>query len=211
VTERPILFSGPMIPPILDGSKTQTRRLRGLNQINENPGDWRLQGQNIHGEWLFYGKGDEDAVAIRCPYGVPGDRLWVREGFALLNEAAGFVIGNCEYRATAPDDFFGIWRPSIHLPRKFSRILLEVTGVKVERVQDISWKDAAAEGVTAWGGRDCPGCVGGMCSHPDEKPCSTFMVGYKVEFNRLWDTINSKQFPLSANPWVWAVAFRRLS
>ena len=178
--ERPILFSAPMVRALLAGTKTQTRRtcnhpgLKDLSYI-VNCGD---------GWW-----GDEEGdFQARCPYGQPGDRLWVRETFCddWLADAGGVA-----YRADGGMDaeMFDAgctWRPSIHMPRSLSRITLEVTGVRVERLQDISEADAIAEGTPFPFG----GWVGG--------------------YQKLWESINGPG-SWDLNPWVWVVEFKRVT
>ncbi|MBW7932469.1 MAG: hypothetical protein H3C62_02410 [Gemmatimonadaceae bacterium] len=151
----------------------------------------------------------EDSLWIECAYGVPGDRLWVRETFQYEAKTDAFEwdVRNCiiRYRATEPgagpwltaeDDISDAWRPSIHMPRWASRLTLEVTGVRVERVQDISEEDAKAEGSTVpW------------MYKATQEPVAT----HRAAFARLWDSINAKRAPWSSNPWVWVVAFKPIA
>lgn len=158
---------------------------------------------------------------IRSPFGEAGDRLWVRETFsprgkhgeeAAITEAAFAVLvdGAQVYRdgsafaaleSYAPGAFDDMrFRPSIHMPRWASRITLEVTGVHVERLHDITEEDARAEGVTPE--TDIP--PGFLNSHGDPTTC-------RGAFAMLWDRINAKRAPWASNPWVWVVGFRRLS
>lgn len=192
---RPILFSGPMVRALLDGRKTQTRRA--------------VKGTAL--EWLQPGMFTPEYVAdpgnALCPYGVPGDRLWVKETHAVvmpsksgkLEYDGARLIEDTEhgtpvevwYRA---DGELGVmstmfddgprWKPSIHMRREYSRLTLEVTGVRVERVQDISEADAKAEG--------CDEC--GWDTARDE-------------FAELWVSINGVE-SWDANPWVWVVGFK---
>lgn len=189
MAERPILFSGPMVRAILDGRKTQTRRIVkpqphgdcaaievGLyhpvvidRHGDEQPGAEIFGAYSLDGEW-----------GVKCPYGMPADRVWVRETW-IPSDMGGF-----HYRAT--DEVLPcIWRPSIHMPRKASRLTLEITAVRVERLQDISEADARAEGL-ALAGAILPGRAAGC-------------------FSRLWDGINGKRAPWSSNPWVWVIDF----
>lgn len=175
--ERPILFSGSMVRAILEGRKTNTRRVVKLNyagRIARSGKQWHV---------------DDPAAALGCPYGQSGDLLWVRETWGLPWHHAQRPYF---YRATDEDavgwhpDFDG-WKPSIHMPRSASRISLEVAGVRVERVQDISAEDAWAEGIP---------------HSPDVNPLH--------EFEELWDSINAKRgFGWDANPLVWVVEFRK--
>jgi hypothetical protein len=209
--ERPILFSAEMVRALLDGRKTQTRRVAKLNAA----GRVKLPGSphNWHCE-------DPDA-ALACPYGQPGDRLWVRETWQQFwkeeipaerysqQGRSGSPSRRPEtmrvvYRADGeisqhPEYGEAIWRPSIHMPRWASRILLEITNVRVERVQEISDLDARAEGLEA----QASGCgwqVG-----------DKFHSGHSVDcFSKLWDSINAARgFGWDVNPWVWVIEFRR--
>lgn len=188
--ERPILFSAPMVRAILEGRKTQTRRV-------VKPPKWSDADE------IFFIGNDSIAVPdddhadyfIACPYGQPGDRLWVRETFRLFDssECGCYDLCNClryhgrpVYRATA-DDGESKWTPSIHMPRWASRILLEITGVRVERLQDISESDCCAEG----------------CGSPITRDLK------KPQFMALWQSINGPD-SWDANPWVWVVEFKVL-
>lgn len=210
--ERPILFSAPMVRALLDGTKTQTRRV-----VKPQPRHLLIRSSN-DGEWY-----DADCVSpgtlVKCPYGAPGDRLWVRETFGMwpgsLDEERQTL-----YRATVPEapggwpsrrgpiaDFVR-WRPSIHMPRRFSRLTLEIVSVRVERVQEISEADALAEGVPlcdysfgrAYGG-DLTG--DGITRVPMDSARSAFLC--------LWDSINAARgFSWASNPWCWCIAFKRV-
>jgi hypothetical protein len=214
--ELPILFSAPMVRAILDGRKTQTRRVvkpqpppaaavramagvdYGLFTDHRSPNEFR--------ECL----GGAEASAVprfRCPYGVSGDRLWVREAWGLHDTQPNDGPDNAHvyYRATDGDRHYlryQLWRPSIHMPRWASRITLEVTEVRVERVQDISEDDAQAEGVD-------PGCLtcGENCVYSGG--CGYCRPCYRDSFIGLWEQINAKRgFGWDVNPWVWAVTFK---
>lgn len=202
--ERPILFSGPMVRALLDGSKTQTRRVckpaANLSAVVEVP-DPLERGQVYNGSHF----GDEDGeVQFACPYGGRGDRLWVRETFARIDGQTRPWI-ETDYRATYQHgdrlgDSLGIkkrWSPSIHMPRHASRITLEITGVRVERLQEISEADARAEGAPP--------------SHPSIDRISR-EYGYadfpRSWYAQLWGQINGAD-AWAANPWVWAIEFRR--
>ena len=190
--ERPILFSGPMVRAILDGSKTQTRRI--AKEFNEMP--------NLDGILRRFPNQEG------CPYGTPGDRLWVRETFAQGVEGCP---GGISYRA----DHFDPkgdgpahpmkWRPSIFMPRIASRILLEITDVRVQRLQEISDEDVRAEGIEELALQaDEPGAW--WTAAPDRRFHSRTPRG---AFLRLWREIHGDG-SWDANPWVWAITFRRL-
>ena len=171
--ERPILFSAPMVRALLAGTKTQTRRI--------------IKPQHL----AFF---NQDAAAMLSdwnerplPYGQPGDRLWVRETFGHFECNQHFKPGcNVYYRADGNCLELEPWRPSIHMPRWASRITLEITSVRVERLQDISEADAIAEGVYT------------------DPACPAYDA-----YAQLWDEINGLG-SWEANPWVWVIEFRRL-
>lgn len=226
--ERPILFSAPMVRAILAGTKTQTRRIvKPQPQPNGGEGLHPVAPYcNPHGSWAWvlaatgHGSGGN---LFDCPYGQPGDRLWVRETWQgpLLDseehEAAQFredgpdafkKPGFCAYRATDTLDAVDLdgndlgWRPSIHMPRWASRISLEITGVRVERLQDISEADAIAEGISAKeDGRYHCGC-----DDDGEILCKSPVTAYAW----LWNSINGDG-AWAANPWVWVVEFKRVA
>lgn len=195
--ERPILFSSAMVLAILANTKTQTRRA-----IKPQPTHFNPVGVPRR---VVPDGGPSDM--IRCPYGQPGDRLWVRETFAPRTLGAWSVLDQHMkplYRADADrPEWKRIWRPSIHMPRWASRITLEITGVRVGRLQDISEADARSEGCTQnhngyfWGG---PHQTGGM------KQMATALQAYQD----LWESINGPG-SWDANPWVWVLEFRRLN
>lgn len=217
IRERPILFSAPMVKAILDGRKTVTRRVVKPQPDDSTPGYWSWLAR----KGLPVGRVAAEALS---PFGQPGDRLWVRETFSSVDvnghksspREAHFVVlpdGTQVCRdgtvlAALPEyargAFDGItWRPSIHMPRWASRIMLEVVSVRVERLHEITEDDARAEGVDdgpGLGGRLYPGT--GAARGP---------LGHRRVFSLLWEMINGKRAPWASNPWVWRVEFRRVS
>tara|TARA_E500000305_G_scaffold106512_1_gene105244 strand:+ start:447 stop:1016 length:570 start_codon:yes stop_codon:yes gene_type:complete len=186
--ERPILFNGDMVRAILEGRKTMTRRV-----MKHQPGEVTAVGRP-----LFFQDGDTGRrVSPKCPYGQQGDHLWVRETFAdEAGDTRKYLGDHIYYRADGDgvDLQGGFWTPSIYMPRWASRITLEVTGVRVERLQDISEVDAHNEGIT----------LDMLPYNPaDQHPCRTWFRG-------LWEQINGPG-SWDANPWVWVVEFRRLT
>jgi hypothetical protein len=193
-TERPILFSGPMVLAILSGRKTQTRR------VIKTVADRQLN------QFLHYMATAVDPD-LKCPYGKPGDRLWVREtwaktGFDLVTYRADNttlqMVENHEWDHTD-------WRPSIHMPRWASRITLEITGVRAERLQAIvnNPSDCIAEGISHPDGYDF------LWQRYDGEMSACSMPW--VSFSTLWDSINAKRgYGWDQNPWVWAIEFKRV-
>ena len=199
MTEKPILFSGPMVRAILSGSKTQTRRV-----LKPQPRCASVWQEKATGRWLSNDRhGGDEYIPVRW---APGDSLWVREVFSGPHECADTPPG--EWRNVAiwywadgnPEE--GHWtkpKPSIHMPRWASRITLAVTGVRVERLQSISEADALAEGMRApyLGDGDPP---------YEEIPS---MIGPVQQFRNLWNTINGPG-AWDANPYVCMIEFRRM-
>lgn len=218
MSEKPILFSGPMVQAILAGRKTQTRRV--IKPLI--PAGYRLWWRPIdnHFVWTDHQQGEKgNLINLTSPY-QPGDLLWVRESWCPANSENGPVV--C-YRAdlhrrylvdeSYPVDYDrfpagrgawicwasdlesgteGAWRPSIFMPRWASRITLRVTNVRAQHLQDISEEDAKAEGISAW--------------HD-----TTTGTVYRPEFQLLWDSINAKRgYSWASNPWVWAVTFEQV-
>ncbi len=224
--ERPIIFSGEMVRAILDGRKMQTRRVvKPQPDFFEPDATW-LAGAGHSGDGWYVASGeypDEGSEFYACPYGKPGNRLWVRETWLQMDRdhwsvpdslPAGEGPRGIVYRAsckTTPDGeqarlAYGYkWRPSIHMPRWASRITLAVTGVQVERLKNIGQWGARAEGVRVRpDGRF--GCF--CCTSKDELG---FVIA-KHAFGHMWNRINAKRgFGWDTNPWVWVIEFRRLT
>ncbi|MDR3444731.1 hypothetical protein [Dyella sp.] len=221
--ELPILFSAPMVRAILEGRKTVTRRIVNPQPTRETT-SWHRDCSGS-GRWMALGPAPATSGTRQtmpwapCPYGQPGDRLWVRESLGYDAEyghyyAAGGRHGEtvhlCElfddpesetgysYDGNIPDR--GI--PSIHLPRRYSRITLEVTGVRVERLQDISEHQAKAEGIP-------PGGPTGMSFGIPGMSRAHYLGTAREAFSVLWGDINGAG-SWDANPWVWAVEFSRI-
>lgn len=212
--ERGLIFSAPMVRSILAGTKTQTRR---IVKPSGNDGSFVIVKQ-ADGSWWPHRSDDGESVFVtrrergreylddepmRCPYGRSGDRLWVKETH---HSSPHF---DCLYRADYDDCAVlpkvvahGGWKPSIHMPRRLSRITLEITAVRVERLHDISGDDAAAEGVdpiAAWR-------TGEPVEHfgmPSKTPVPV------LRYAKLWESLHGPG-SWDASPWVWVVAFRRV-
>lgn len=217
--ERPVIFSGPMVNAILEGHKTQTRRVIKPQPVVEPDGrmHWNGIGWTRHHERLT---GPNGTMLMKCPFGQPGDRLWVRETWDFLPaglpsaphnaEIVYWADGSTEPR-TAPVDFspfiYGheARRPSIHMPRWASRITLEIESVRVERLQAISEEDARAEGITDGG------CLN--CGNPEPCECPYPTPDARDAFIRLWESVNGEKPGRSwfSDPWVWVIEFRQVT
>ncbi|MDN7494886.1 hypothetical protein QZM89_06790 [Burkholderia gladioli] len=228
--ERPILFSAPMVRAILDGRKSQTRRVMKhqppddvapITVARYHPTIIDRHGEEVPGGEVFGAYSEDGVWGCKCPYGEPGDRLWVRETWS-ADFAQHYPCERVWYAADddrrhdieVRDGVRGIfspesnlhvpfrWRPSIHMPRVLSRITLEITGVRAERLQSISEDDAIAEGVD---GPMCAAAVGRAPSRHKLLPAAVH--GYA----HLWDSLNSGRGQgWDTNPWVWVVEFKRV-
>jgi hypothetical protein len=206
--ERQILFSAPMIRALLDGTKTQTRRLMNPQPVHAQHHEWN--GAVIHDDeqrlwcwkwhtydnlWDEHVRDDERRhLAVKCPYGRAGEQLWVKETWthdadslddARAQHEDAMSMSSVYYRASMPDDEAETmrWRPSIFMPRWASRITLKIVEVRVQLLQEISEDDARAEGVAD-----------------------------RASYALLWDRINgaSRSLCWAKNPWIWALTFTRL-
>lgn len=227
--ERPILFSTPMVKSILDGKKPMTRRV--VNKLNGFSRISQLAKSDTPGyDFCFRDKEmrlhdiTKDRVLDLCPYGKPGSRLWVRETWTHSNMPDGPLDKDCSifYRADYFDDPHGLdgekspegkyrnWKSSMFMPRGASRINLEITNIKIERLNDISEEDAKKEGADAL-----------ICDNLDQQsflfckglgmPITDKGTPYRNGFALLWDNINAKKGKgWDTNPWVWAIEFKRI-
>lgn len=188
--QRPILFSTPMVQAILAGRKTQTRRV-----VKEPKG--------FVGNWLFQNI-EYVRSRVQCPYGKPGDVLWVRESWqhgGMLTSGPGYVYKSGNY----PKGMIK-WKPSIHMPKDACRIWLEIVSVRVERLNEISDSDALAEGIETW-----------FDTLFQENRFRDYVNdtdrGYRFptsSFFSLWSKINGEQ-SLNSNPFVWVVEFKQIN
>ncbi|HDY9090156.1 TPA: hypothetical protein RRI82_002566 [Klebsiella pneumoniae] len=234
--ERGMIFNSEMVRAILDGRKTQTRRLvKGTDGAVKFCKEWDINGEEI---FVVLGEKDHTGMnpvlgAISCPFGAVGDRIWVREAYrfpASLDDVSPTGVGEMavatgyrkpwaptfyEFTGTFSDGWKGFettpkvsdagkLRPSIHMPRWASRILLEITDVRVERLNTISEEDAKAEGIdmeALYDSQDCYDCIAdhNMTGRPT-------VIG---AFKYLWESIYGEE-SWKANPWVWVIEFKRV-
>jgi hypothetical protein len=205
--ERPIIFSAGMISALLNGEKTQTRRvIRFPKRVVAQDFTVRDVCEDGGGNWVawevahpdnanFTKKAYPNGEGFRCPYGKRGDRLWVKETWVQVDyDLMDVYRADCD--AAAEDAVYKLgfkWTPAIFMPRRASRITLEIADVRAQRLQDIATEDAVAEG--------CPGC------RPD-LPNSHAVAWYSA----IWNGLNAKRgLGWDTNPWVWALTFRRIS
>lgn len=183
--ERPIIFSGPMVLAILEGRKTQTRRIVNTKKFASI-------------DWEYASKGERCLRAAEFAYGVPGDRLWVRETWQKNYGTAGGLIYRADHgKAVCCSG----WKSPIHMARVASRITLEITSVRVERLQEISEADAQAEGVTDETADAIQyGAEAGNAQEP---------TPYCTGFSLIWQSIHGPD-SWHANPWVWVISFKKI-
>ncbi|AZL46597.1 TPA: hypothetical protein MFO42_25530 [Klebsiella pneumoniae] len=233
MTERGMIFNAEMVRALLSGRKTQTRRI-----IKPQP-EATLSG-SLSGKWLSRPLNGlllpkiED-IAIHCPFGAVGDRIWVRETWGVVSHELdedgriqpwtpdrpatvihempfgnGYYSGHAIYAADGDftwgdddgyEDGRSCWKPSIHMPRAASRILLEITTVRVERLNAISEEDARAEGIIDGG------CLN--CGEPEPCGCANPEPDATDAFAYLWQSIYGQE-NWNANPWVWVIYFERI-
>ncbi len=184
---------------ILDGIKTQTRRVMKPQPEKLSDGySWRIANGELcaykfHPEDLEVNAAEEYIPYCKCPYGQVGDRLWVRETWMPYN-----CMGGILYKADG--DMHGRWKPSIHMFRKDSRITLEITEVRVERVQEIDSWDCIHEGIHQKYHSPVYNII-------TDKPNKRLIT----DFHNLWDSLNAKRgYGWEVNPWVWVISFKEL-
>lgn len=197
-----------MVQAILDRRKTKTRRLKGLEFINDSSDDFTYQYFSVNDDGLHLMKNNYGATnAIKCPYGNPGDVLWVRETFSPFSDKP-WDTSNVSYKTAAVDanDKRWNWKPSIHMPKAVARIWLEVTDVRIEKLQDITEKDAIAEGASDTLKINDFKLLKGLGNWTIPSPFLMHQFG----FLSLWCQINGCASWI-ANPWVWVISFKVLS
>lgn len=239
--ERGMIFNGEMVRAILDGRKTQTRRIvKGTDGAVKFCKEWDINGEEI---FVVLGEKDHTGMnpvlgAISCPFGAVGDRIWVRETWGVVSHELdedgriqpwtpdrpatvihempfgnGYYSGHAIYAADGDftwgdddgyEDGRSCWKPSIHMPRAASRILLEITDVRVERLNAISEEDAEAEGIdmeALYDSQDCYDCIANH--NMTGRPTVTGAFKY------LWESIYGEE-GWKSNPWVWVIEFKRI-
>lgn len=236
--ERPIIFKDDMVRAILEGLKIQTRRIMKPQPVIGDDGWFRWDGHKPNSKYGAYASNQVDLksisifVGVSCPYGRPGDRLWVREAHAFVPQTAYRCSTGIYQQINPSDDYEACvyrenfdrsrsfpWRPSIHMPRWASRITLEITDVRVERLQDISEEDAMAEGA-----RHFPDLPGTSPYEQDDRwsmetpdSCDKCLGNARMAFANYFCKITGNApkglhdpRPWDANPWVWVIEFRRV-
>ena len=215
ITERPMLFQTEMVKAILEGRKTQTRRTKGLevpkdlvfDEIKFYYRSWPKRPLCFMKSIIAKGKEYFQIIAqFKCPYGKPGDLLWVKETWSKVTDASKKEDNRIHFKASTGKNNF-TWKPSIHMPKEASRIWLMIEDIRVERVQEISERDAIAEGIEE---------ISKKYGYEFDiyKDYMGFMHdGYQTprySFKSLWVSINGEE-SWNANPWVWVIQFRVLS
>ncbi|HBR6634440.1 TPA: hypothetical protein ACHJAM_000698 [Klebsiella pneumoniae] len=223
MTERGMIFNGEMVRAILDGRKTQTRRIMKIQPEHSGFGLRRVidsKNGSDDGKY-FWSLSDACGLKIRsksftCPFGSVGDRIWVREAFRVHSRAT--EVATLVYKASERNSWTEQtnrvpvsvcnkpatpekWTPSLHMPRWASRLLLEITDVRVERLNAISEEDARAEGIIDGG------CLN--CGEPEPCGCANPEPDATDAFAYLWQSIYGSD-SWNANPWVWVIEFKRV-
>lgn len=212
---RPIIFNDEMVRAILSGKKTQTRR--ALKLLPSEKPNGKLVGDlgypaSLNWAWVEIITITGSKIYKKCPYGGIGDTLYVREGWrvssgydalkpSLVKVAmGGDYVGCVDYKATPrTGDFWGRWRPSIHMPKEFSRIWLKIVDIRAERLWGISEDDCKQEGIQSF-----------LDGYRDYGSREDSFVGPRASFFSLWDSINEKRgYGYDKNPWVWVVEFEK--
>ncbi|HFN0469000.1 TPA: hypothetical protein ACHB00_001272 [Klebsiella pneumoniae] len=225
MTERGMIFNAEMVRALLSGRKTQTRRIMKVQPESNQLGLLLITDSTKHSDIGKYHWAESNATGnhvrsklFLCPFGAVGDRIWVREGFfpaplEMQSEPPRKTMWNIAYRdgmqmeKLAPAEYnptiynYERWTPSIHMPRWASRILLEITDVRVERLNAISEEDARAEGIIDGG------CLN--CGEPEPCGCANPEPDATDAFAYLWQSIYGQE-NWNANPWVWVISFERI-
>ena len=206
---KPILFSTKMVQAILEGRKTQTRRLHGLDEIKKNPNDWTFYYFSKDDKRTFAHFRNQEDNKIKSIFGTSpyqiGDILWVRETWQTTwneNKKSWDIIYKADGGYWIDDDGIMKWKPSIYMPKKAARIFLEVTNVRVERLQDITEEDAIAEGIERVS-------IAPFVHRFKNYLCNNKFIGPKESFKTLWMKINGED-SWNANPWVWVYEFKQV-
>lgn len=219
--KRPIIMGAESVRAILEGRKTQTRRVIkpqprwGNDVVGVKIIDGVVYPMNSFPSqcaYPIYLSGIKEYMyGTKQPYGIIGDRLWVRETWAECPD------GGCLYKADPmfigcdKSDFAWDWKSSMFMPRWASRITLEITDIRVERVQDITEEDAIAEGIEFYSGWE-EECGEGYCTGEGWMDYKSFDYGCstpKDSYCTLWDSLNAKRgFSWESNPWVWVLTFK---
>lgn len=225
MTERGMIFNAEMVRALLDGRKTQTRRIMKVQPESNQLGLLLITDSTKHSDIGKYHWAESNATGnhvrskfFLCPFGAVGDRIWVREAFfpaplEMQSAPPRKTMWNIAYRdgvqmdKLAPAEYnptiynYERWTPSIHMPRWASRILLEITNVRVERLNAISEEDARAEGIIDGG------CLN--CGEPEPCGCANPEPDATDAFAYLWQSIYGQE-NWNANPWVWVISFKRV-
>lgn len=222
--ELPILFSTEMVEAILAGHKCMTRRTHGLEKVNKNPNEWKFRQWisevqkpiSTESDWRLLAEFENEKLGIcglvKAAYAV-GDKMWVRERFETDTDGTvKFYAGNIEVKHNAAYRKLTKWRPGIHLFKKDARIWLECTGVRLERLQDISEADAIAEGIRFdpdFKSYQCPVCSPEF-HRGNELLCEDgFFKTAKDAFKSLWQSINGVD-SWNKNPWIFVYECKRI-
>lgn len=212
--DTPLLMKGALVRATFADFKLVTRRLSGLDYINNNPEGWQADRDDDDFD-LWHFRADGYGVDVRCRYGQPGDKLWVRESFIPAPTGSG-NLWSIAYAAggmlelEAPPDYnpalynYERWTPSIHMPKFACRLHLCIIDIRPERLQEITPADCMKEGTLCWS-------CGGLLQYSCREGANILHTAGEAttSFKIMWDKINPRH-PWDDNPWVWRIQFERL-
>lgn len=212
---RPIIMGAESVRAILEGRKTQTRRVINPKKYNIAGWDMPRTKEDMEAGYPFAENADGDSFSVVdwCPYGRAGDRLWVRETWAQCQDGRILYKADPMFIGCEKGDFAWDWESPMSMPRKASRITLEITDIRIERVQDISEEDAIAEASVEY-------VHNKVKQMPEETSADRIKKGLvsiyinipRICFGIAWNLLNAKRgYPFESNPWVWVIVFKVVS
>lgn len=198
-----ILMKDPLVLASMAGNKNQTRRLDGLDELNVDPDSFRNLNKMFKGRFLFQ-KSDGLMVPVKCPFGIAGDSIWIREAFNWQEDDREGYNDGWVYRAghPYPDDWK--WKPSLHMPYHACRLEYPIVSIRPERLLDISEADAKNEGVVSF--RPVPGDGIPETQYKNYIDPSRWLMTARGSFHSLWKSVYGVE-ATRRNPWVWRIEY----
>jgi hypothetical protein len=208
-----LLFSTEMAAANINGRKTETRRLRGLDGLNEFVDDWVVGKEYVSKQsgkltFPFFDKTSDQSGGIVCPYGKPGDVIWMRENFCPNYFGIGVHCYQADWNYLAAEYVpEPKWKPSIHMPLQACRYFAEIVEIRLERLYDITEEGTIAEGIEIGYAQQNNGPD--LVTHKNYELGKHQFINAQESYNSLWNSINGRESWL-LNPWVWVVRYRRI-